>query len=342
MKIHFYIPTKAINDATQYYVDLIKQALTLNNSEVIFHQDMKFDFDKSDFFLTIRVRDFITIYLRTRSKKIMHWSQGVGPEEYLQTNNYTVKAQIVSFLFSVVEMITLRKALFNIFVSEAMHQHYERKYRQKIVNYCVIPCYNKHLNKNYFDKNIKTNLSFVYAGSLDSWQCFEKTLKLFKNINEINKNASLTLLTKDIQKAKEICNIQDVKNVNIKYVQLKDLDSELSKHQYGFLLRENNIINNVATPTKFNSYLAAGIIPIFTDVIYSFNENINLENYELKFNINDDFKAIAKKICDHSLDLNYINFFTICEQNFKNYYNDESNILLLKFFLVIIDNNSKL
>ncbi|MFH4294131.1 hypothetical protein WAJ58_23570, partial [Acinetobacter baumannii] len=62
---------------------------------------------------------------------------------------------------------------------------------------------------------------------------------------------------------------------SIKYVSLENLDTELLKYKYGFLIRENHIVNNVATPTKMNSYLANGIIPIYLSFIDHFKVNFN-------------------------------------------------------------------
>lgn len=341
MTIHFYLPKKALNDATIYYTDLIKRAFIEEKNNVVYQNENNFKINKTEYIFTIRVRDFINVFFRTRSKNIIHWSQGIGPEEYLQTNNYTIKAYVVSFLFSVVEFITLRKTMFNIFVSEAMKKHYERKYFKKIDNYLVIPCYNKHLNKQFFDQKIKKNLSFVYAGSLDTWQCFGETIKLFKKINELENQATLTILTKQVEKAEAELKKHSVLNADAKYVLLENLDLELSKYQYGFLLREDHIINRVSTPTKMNSYLANGLIPIYTEVVDSFNKNIDLKKFEIKFKITDDFSEIAEQIVEQNNTINYDQFFDVCEQNFNNYYDDEYNILLLKKKMVMISKNSK-
>lgn len=111
------------------------------------------------------------------------------------------------------------------------------------------------------------NLSFVYAGALYDWQCIEETVLVFKMINEIDPSARLTLLTAKKQKAEELIKKFALVNIKISFVKLENLQNELVKYKYGFLLRKNDPINNVATPTKMNSYLAAGIIPINTNVI---------------------------------------------------------------------------
>ncbi|HCH8014075.1 TPA: hypothetical protein NJW72_003719, partial [Acinetobacter baumannii] len=114
-----------------------------------------------------------------------------------------------------------------------------------------------------------------YAGSLATWQCVDKTLELYSLIERVLPNASLTLLTKEKELAETMINNYKIKNYSIKYVSLENLDTELLKYKYGFLIRENHIVNNVATPTKMNSYLANGIIPIYSSFIDDFKVNFN-------------------------------------------------------------------
>lgn len=139
----------------------------------------------------------------------------------------------------------------------------------------IISCYNKALNKNLIIENFSKyyKLNFVYAGSLYKWQCIEKTLEVFREVEKIDSSAHLTLLTKNTTEAKHMVELFGIKNFDVKYISLHDLDSELIKYKYGFLLRADNILNRVAKPTKMNSYLAVGIIPIYSIVVDSLKKN---------------------------------------------------------------------
>ena len=79
------------------------------------------------------------------------------------------------------------------------------------------------------------------------------------------------------KKANNLIEEHNIKTAYVKYVDLRDLNNELLKYKYGFLLRRDNLVNNVATPTKMNSYLACGLIPIFTDAITDYKDQINLK-----------------------------------------------------------------
>lgn len=42
--------------------------------------------------------------------------------------------------------------------------------------------------------------------------------------------------------------------------------------KFGFVLRDDIAVNNVATPTKLSSYLSAGVIPIYSSALKDFYE----------------------------------------------------------------------
>lgn len=327
IRIIFYIPTKAINDATEYYVNLIKRAFEKKGIEVVVYHTQEFELQSSDLFFTIRVRDFIQIFKRNRSAKIIMWFQGLGPEEYLMLNNYTIKAHIISYFFNLAEKLTIKKSYYNLLVSKRMQTFFKEKHGYDKRNYSIIPCYNKNLIKHYFDTSLKPQSSFVYAGSLYSWQCFDKTVALFKEIERKNSKAFLTILTQDIEQAKEEIKRHDIKNYLVSYVPLKDLDRELSKHKYGFILREDHIINNVATPTKMNSYLSVGLMPIYTDVIDAFSENLDLDPFNIKTSVNESIDQISDRIIRHDgIEIDYNTFYETCQKSFSSFYDDEFNI----------------
>ena len=46
-----------------------------------------------------------------------------------------------------------------------------------------------------------------------------------------------------------------VSNVEIRRVSEGEVDEYIAKCKYGFLIREDNTVNNVATPTKMSTYI---------------------------------------------------------------------------------------
>ena len=334
MTVYFYIPNKALNEATIYYTKIIEKAFVEDGIEVQRKNKLDFVFNKSeDLVFTIRVIDFLKVHIKYRTYRICVWYQGLLGEEYRMIHKNSFKSKIVDKLFKVFEKYSLKKSFFSFFVSTSMKEYFEKKHSIKLdVNNLIIPCYNKALNNSFFKVSKEKN-TFVYAGTLFAWQCFEDTVKLFKQIEDCIVGSKLIVLTKEQVEAKEILDQYQVLNYEIRFVKLDDLDKELSCYEYGFLLREKHIVNQVSTPTKMNSYLSVGLIPIYTDVIDSFEDNLNLEPYAIKCKLEDNEESIVDKI-SRNRNVDYHAYYKLCENNFKEYYDDFYNIESIKRTLI--------
>ena len=122
-----------------------------------------------------------------------------------------------------------------------------------------------------------------------------------------------------------------IKNVIVDYCKISDLHIKLSQYKYAFLIRENHIVNKVSTPTKMNTYMAAGLIPIYTDVIDAFEKNINLEKFGIKVSYNSSINLIVDKILLHHQEvINSQELLKTYSKIFLNFYNDKFYINELK------------
>lgn len=322
--IKFYLPKGTINEATDYYCKLLQKFFEFNDYEVLIVNN-KNELDYKDNVLTVRYADQINLFFKFLNNRF-NWFQGIGPEEYLMLHGKTLKSRIISVILSKLEKKALKDSQICFFVSERMKKHYEIKYKINLESKSIIiPCYNKSLNlDSFFLKDKYNKLSFVYAGGIFTWQCFETTLLIFKKVYEKDKSATLTILTSDIQNATKLINKHNVKNVDIDFVPLLKLQDRLENYKYAFLIRENHIVNNVATPTKMNTYLSCGLIPIYTSVVDSFEKNISFDDNSLKFEIEkDSISFIAEKILQHhSKKIEILDLLSEYKKIFSNYFND--------------------
>jgi hypothetical protein len=332
-KIIFFLPKKTMNEATVYYVDILKHGFIKAGYSVEETEDLS-DLKKINKIFVMSAKWCFIVKLFNPKAKIVTWFQGLGAEEALMTRNSLVRKR----LWNCVEFFALKFSWINIYVSERMHNYYQDIYRVKDKNFFIMPCFNKKLNEDAFnlvDKYDKP--SFVYAGGLDKWQCIEETLDIFCQIEKSIPAASLTLLTKDKIKAEELIKRYNIKNYKISFVSLNELDAELMKYKYGFLIRQDHIVNNVSTPTKMNSYLANGVIPIYTNVIDDFNENIRKSNYFVMLNAYDTVKTWKETITRFDSSSSLIdfkgNFLNEVRLVFLTYYNQEKYILNFSDFL---------
>lgn len=325
----FYLPDSALNDATIFYCNLVRKAceyLDINVKDITEKELCNVKPEALTF--TIRLTDYFKIAKYSRHN--MFWFQGIVPEEILLLKGRGLKNRFMYFYVSFKERRVLKAALLNIFVSDAMRDHYLTKYRiNQLENYVVIPCYNQILDYNIHQKDERyNNLTFVYAGSLSTWQCVEESLQIFQRIQLQEPSATFTILTNHKDEISRLIKKYGVSNVFTDYVALSDLQEYLSKFKYSFLLRRKDVVNEVSTPTKMNSYLASGLIPIYTDVVSSFEKNIDLGEYGVKVSLErDELDTIAKRILSHhNLKINTIGLVECLERLFTSYYNDETYV----------------
>lgn len=316
-----YLTQRSVNEATAHYLTLIERAIfnAGQYSKRIFRVN---DILKNDIVITVESKDFFLLQiLKPRNKKI-NWFQGINPEEALMMYKNPLRAALWRFF----EQVTLRKSSLNIFVSKAMQAHYLTKYGYNSGNYFIMPCYNSPLNPlAFFEKGKYISPSFVYTGSLSSWQCVNQVLLIFKQLQILIPNANLKILTTEREKARLMIKQFDVQNCEVDYVPAKQIGEELKKYKYGFLIREEHIVNTVSTPTKMNTYLANGVIPIYSNVISDFEENINLDHYELRCSPKLVPMEIAQLIYNFEVkvEVEPKQFLELCQTIFNKYYNDK-------------------
>jgi len=325
----FFLQKNDLNDATYYYLDIIKKSILKNDEEVkvvSFLNELCF----SDKVITISAKAFFSVWLHNRKQYIVSWFQGIVPEEAMCLYSANPSRYFRYYLWNFFEKISLKYSKKIFFVSKAMLQHYQLKYGYDKNNYFIMPCFNEQLNKNSFFVDKYKEPSFVYAGSLSKWQCIDDMMLLYSEIKKYLPNASLTLLTKESIKAKNILEEYNV-DAEIMYVSKSSLNDVLARFKYGFIIRNDIPVNNVATPTKMSSYMAAGIIPIFSDVIGDFRKVFCDSFYAISFQkekecIDKILEIEAKEVDLKSIKMEFENVF-------NTYFSEKTYISKIQFFL---------
>lgn len=280
-----YVIKESINDATAFYIDIIEAAILKSGAKFERINDIN-GISNEDIVVTFGNRMFYRARKRNPKYQI-NWFQGVSPEELRFSRMNYLKRFAYYLGQTFFENYALKHGNLSLFVSNKMKEHYSKKYNFNGQSF-IMPCFNTELNMDAFIDKYKKP-TFVYTGNMAGWQCFDETAELFSLVKSNCPEAELTIYTKDSEDAKRILEKYGVKAI-IKYVPYSQLSDELKNYKYGFLLRDDDIVNNVATPTKMNSYLANGIIPIYSNVIYAFREN--LSNLKYSIPVTDKNQAI--------------------------------------------------
>lgn len=249
---------------TDYYLNVIGKACERVNSD-------------KNITITARYRD--AVVAKIHGNKVIFWSQGVGAEEYAMRHNNKIKL----FFVNVMAYLALKWSDFPVFVSNAMKEHYEKKYKIRFAEnkYYIMPCYNTSLREDAFsekDKYVKN--TFVYTGSMEKWQGVPHILECYKKIEDSGlPNAKLEIYTAEQEIAERLVKEAGLINYSIGCCTNEELQIVLGRIKYGFILREDNVVNRVSTPTKISTYLANGVIPIYSKCIASFQEVASMMTY---------------------------------------------------------------
>lgn len=257
----------------------------------------------------------LTSYLSFKKIKTFFWVQGIIPEESYMRNKSNLRFRILNFL----EKLALKVSDAHIFVSDYMVLFYEKKYGFKSKNFTVVPC-SSDLTYTGVEK-IKN--SFCYIGGLSKWQKIEEALKIYENIQSKLDNSEFHLITRDIEQAKVI--VDKYKNIKskIKIYSLDDrkqIEKTLSKMEFGFLLRDDDPVNNVSSPIKLAEYLSCDVNVIISDSISSYAPLV--EEFQAGTVVNKSFSLdeMPQYKKENSLNL-FQNIFSldILDAKYKNY-----------------------
>lgn len=271
--------------------DILRDASTGIGCEVVDNSSLKNALKvgrKDDIYIVTTAIDALLLSLKRR-KNILYWSQGIAPEESYMYHRSKPRYNILSRI----EKEALKRTKVCLFVSNAMKDHYENKYKIKINNFYIFPCFNTTICKEaFFETGKYDNNYFAYAGNLSLWQCFDETLQIYKSFEDLNlPNTKLLVLTKDKIKAEDKIKTLGIKNYEIGFTSKEELPTVLAKAKFGFVIRKYDPINVVSTPTKISTYLSCGLIPIYGDCIQSFKDVSNDMSYCVSWDDTDSCRS---------------------------------------------------
>lgn len=180
---------------------------------------------------------------------------GVVPEEFRFHNDFYSAG-----LYDREERLAVRKSDLVIVVTEAMKNYLRQKYRDdlrgKVAIFPMFPSMSPTLAPRAY---VDGKPVVVYAGGLHKWQ-------------QVPKMIDAIVRTSSICAHRFYCPEPDVVRAMLPESVRPDVIVDRKAHEelvglysechYGFILREDIVVNHVACPTKLVEYLAMGIVPI--------------------------------------------------------------------------------
>ena len=260
-----------LNEATTHYIGTLARAAEALGLRLRHAQHLS-EVPRKAQVLVVECKSAFKLWLMRPQVQTWLWMQGIYPEEArLQFNSRAREAWQNQF-----ESRALRSVRGVVMVSEAMRLHIARKYPHLHLDRFVMPCANAELQPEAFMRAARYEQpSFVYAGSLHAWQCFDLTLEVYRLVKATYPAASLHVFTGSQEAARKQLRAFGLDDVRVERVPLSQLQDRLAEFKYGFVLRRPHVVNEVSTPTKVSSYMAAGVIPVMTTAVHDYARQLS-------------------------------------------------------------------
>ena len=155
----------------------------------------------------------------------------------------------------------------------------------------VIP--NRTINPNIevetvpIENKRSTIITGVYSGSSAKWQNINGIIEFIKASEISDYKIGFNILTYDPEVFNKLIKRNEISsnNVSIENVEPNEVSVKLKNANFGVMIRENNLINNVASPLKFAEYLNAGLPVVISkgigdteEIIKKYNIGVILED----------------------------------------------------------------
>ena len=167
----------------------------------------------------------------------------------------------------------------------------------------------------------------VYSGGISQYQCIEPMLKIWKELEIISSEFKFSFLTsrRNTNSVNALVHKEQIKNIRIySFENDCDLNEYLNNCSYGFLLREENGVNRVASPVKFSEYLRSNLKVITTNGLKDISEKVTKKRLGIIIDLNHSASSTAALIYNFIKKDNLNkNSFEVFENHysFKSHYN---------------------
>lgn len=183
---------------------------------------------------------------------------GSVPEEYEMYGNDVgrqIGDEVESFFYHHIHVIVV--------VNEAMKRHLIKKHGETNAQFIVMPIFNIDVRQHYdrtTDSHTKNDRPIiVYAGGTQKWQNVELMQQI---IQKTQNTCDYHMFVPDPAAFNAFWKTKMPSNVLVDSRSPEALAEEYRSCDYGFVLRDDNVVNYVACPTKMIEYIQFGIVPI--------------------------------------------------------------------------------
>lgn len=211
----------------------------------------------------------LPLLLAGRRARLVLDLHGTVPEEIRHTGNRWLAA-----MMSLVERMAFARIDLAICVTRQMEAFYRGKYPDSGTSYLYLPIFTAQVCQPANPVSVAALQSrlripneavvFLYSGGLQAWQNIDRTLDATKSLLDDPLNWFIFLTGETEALLHELtARFGDIpERVIVAHASPNELRSYYELASFGFILREDHILNRVANPTKLVEYLYFGMRPI--------------------------------------------------------------------------------
>ena len=179
---------------------------------------------------------------------------------------------------------------FRISVTHALIDHWRERYDYRGDGYIVVPC---TLGADHGTVGVQLerpmrngspfseeDIVMVYSGSTAGWQSFSLLEQLLSEVLDAQPKVKVLFLSKaDGNNARLVERYPG--RVSVQWLRPDQVAATLGNCDLGIMVREDTLTNQVASPTKFGEYLAAGIPVIISEHLGDFSALVKKDDLGL-------------------------------------------------------------
>ena len=246
---------------------------------------------------------FIKLFLFPRIN-LIYDNRGVFIDEMILTGQWKpkgIKVKIFRFLEKLVLQNVEQVVVVSEYFKKFLINNFENTIRDIESKIIVIP--NRtfikfNSNEEVLSKKDHEEIICIYSGSAAPWQNVPK-LKIFIE-SSLQSNPRLNIRIFTYEKRifeKNLGEVINSKRFLIDKIEPKEIYNNLIHANFGLLIRENNLVNNVSSPLKFGEYLAAGLPVIISEGIGDTEKIVNTFKVGVVIK-NNDFQSALNNMID--------------------------------------------
>lgn len=254
----------------------------------------------------------LALKVRKSSTKVVYDGRGAIAAEWNEYKVVTDENMVAQI--SNMEKEAINKSDFRIGVSHHLIAHWNDSFEYNLPDHVIIPCTLSRVYENIVISKERISESrqllglkeddvvFVYSGSIAGWQSFDLLFDFVKPLllkSESNKLIFLSSLDKNITTLIDLF----PKQVFCKKVSPAEVPNYLLAGDFGLLIREFSITNQVASPVKFAEYLACGLHPIISENLGDYSSFVKEHSVGSLYK---EFKTVEKPSLASKVKLNDI------------------------------------